>query len=132
MNKLFLFLIILVITGFSNVSQQTETYQLIVFEGSDWCSSCRKFEKEILQDSLVQSYIKQYAIEIVKVDFPQRKQLSPEKQKENKQLAEKYNFQGFFPTIIIASDSMYAKLSSNKITPHQFIDWLKIEALKNR
>ena len=77
-------------------------YQLIIFEGSDWCVKCIQLEKKILSDSdFLQSLEKQH-IELVKVDFPQKKNLSKDQQKSNEQLAETYQFDGQFPSIVLS------------------------------
>lgn len=76
--------------------------QLIVFEGSDWCSNCRHFERYVLSDSLFQSFLSTQQIELVKVDFPQRKKLDATTLSNNKKLASQYQFDGSFPTIILA------------------------------
>ncbi len=77
-------------------------YQLLIFEGSDWCVKCIQLEKKILSDSSFLQYLEQQHIELVKVDFPQRKNLSEDQQKNNEQLAETYQFDGNFPSIILS------------------------------
>lgn len=81
------------------------SYTLVVFEGSDWCSSCRKFDKNVLQDSMVVAFLEKNAIEVLKVDFPQRKKQDKKQVKLNEQIAQKYKFEGVFPTVVLASSS---------------------------
>lgn len=127
MNNFFLLITILTNIGFVSNSQQAENYKLIVFEGSDWCSSCRRFEKEILSDSAVINFLKANEFELIKVDFPQRKKLSNEDQHKNKTLAEKYDFKGVFPTIILATNSNSVELKVSTTNPQKFIDLLYSE-----
>lgn len=76
--------------------------QLIVFEGSDWCVNCRKFEQQILQDSNFVEFLQTQQIQVEKIDFPQRKKLSKSQQNYNATMADKYAFDGNFPTLILA------------------------------
>ena len=75
---------------------------LYIFTGSDWCANCRRLEKNILSDSLFLKTIESNNIEIEIIDFPQRKKLSPEVIKRNESIAEIYNFQGVFPTLVLS------------------------------
>ena len=78
-------------------------YQLIVFEGSDWCASCRKLEKNVLSDSTFITFLQTNQIELLKVDFPQRKKQPTDLKKKNEQIAQKYQFKGEFPTLVLTS-----------------------------
>ena len=104
-------------------------YELVVFEGSDWCSSCRKFEKEILKDSAVISFLETNKIELVKVDFPQRKKLPEDEKIKNQELAEKYQFKGVFPSIILVTNDKFIELKSSNNNPEEFIEKLNAEMI---
>lgn len=80
---------------------QTDDYKLIVFEGSDWCSNCIRFDKTILRDSTFSNFINENNIYIEHIDFPQRKKLDKTTQSYNASIAEKYNFKGVFPTVLL-------------------------------
>jgi thiamine biosynthesis lipoprotein len=73
---------------------------LLVFSGSDWCGPCIRFEKKILSDAVFQDFAKLNLI-ILNADFPQRKSLSAAIKSQNDNLAEKYNPNGVFPTIML-------------------------------
>jgi len=75
---------------------------LYVFEGSDWCNNCARLEKKILTDSIFQKQISTLEIELERIDFPQRKKLPSELMEYNQKIAEKFGFDGVFPTLIIA------------------------------
>lgn len=85
----------------SGVVAQVPKRQLIVFEGSDWCAKCIRLNREVLNDSSFIAFAQKENIDVIHVDFPQRKKLSTEVEKANTALAEKYRFQGSFPTLIL-------------------------------
>lgn len=61
-----------------------------------------------MNDTTFIEYLNDKNIKLIKIDFPQRKKLSKEQKLYNKQIAEKYNFEGVFPTIIISrSDTLF-------------------------
>ncbi len=97
----FCFLFIFICSFGFNIKGQAE-YKLIVFEGSDWCSNCQRLEKNILMDNIFLEQLEKLSIQIEKIDFPQRKKLPVETKNYNNMIAEKYNFDGTFPTIIIS------------------------------
>jgi len=48
------------------------------------------------------------------IDFPQRKKLHPEVVKHNKSIAETYDFQGIFPTLILSQGEKNYKVLNYK------------------
>lgn len=120
------------VDSFSFTEKVDNNYELIVFEGSDWCSNCKKFERNILNDSLVINYLEKEKIEVLKIDFPQRKKLSKEQKNSNKKYAEKYNFKGLFPTIILSRTDtiLYTEISSKNMNSLAFIKQLENIQLK--
>ena len=90
---------ILLLTSFHD---KEKGYTLIVFEGSDWCGDCRRFEKNILNDESFVIFLEQQNITLERIDFPQRKKLQKEEQEYNKMMAEKYAFPGKYPTILLS------------------------------
>lgn len=85
---------------------------LYVFEGSDWCTNCARFEKRILVDQSFQSRIGLLNIKLERIDFPQRKKLPVESRKQNDRVAEKFGFDGVFPSLIIVrpDNEMYRRI----------------------
>lgn len=104
MPKRFLFIFALFFFVGNIHSQQSvpPEYTLFVFEGSDWCASCRKLDKVILSDESMIEFFTNKKIEVTKVDFPQRKKLNKSVVRTNALLAEQYNFDGSFPTLILS------------------------------
>lgn len=75
---------------------------ILVFQGSDWCAPCRKLEKKVWHTPDFESHAdKNYVL--LKADFPRKSanQLSEHQQKANEALAEKYNPNGHFPSVVV-------------------------------
>lgn len=75
---------------------------VLVFQGSDWCAPCIKLDREVWSTDEFKAYAKDHYI-MVQADFPRKKanQLSAEVQKQNNELAAKYNSRGFFPYVVV-------------------------------
>ena len=102
--------IISVLSTLSFRTQPPAGYTLVVFEGSDWCVYCEKFNKDILSDKAFTDYLEKNDIQVVKVDFPQRIKQTKEVKERNRMYAERYNFEGIFPTLVITGKDNYRKL----------------------
>jgi thiol-disulfide isomerase/thioredoxin len=72
---------------------------LLDFTGSDWCSWCKKTDEEVLTTPKFLSFADKKLI-LVKVDFPRKRQLSPDLRLQNGDLKAKYAIQGY-PTLIV-------------------------------
>ncbi len=72
---------------------------LLNFTGSDWCIWCKKLQAEVFGQAEFNSYAKDNLV-LVTVDFPRRAPLAPEVKKQNEELAQKYQIEGF-PTIVL-------------------------------
>ncbi len=96
---------------------------VLVFQGSDWCAPCIKLEKEIWSTNEFQKLNKDHFV-MLKADFPRRKQnqLSEEQQIQNKELAELYNPNGYFPLVVVLDENgkVLGKLGYEKTTPSQY------------
>jgi thioredoxin-related protein len=84
------------------LAAKNNTPVLLVFSGSDWCAPCIKLDKKIWQSDSFKKYAKDHLV-LFKADFPRKKanRLSEELMKQNKDLADKYNPQGYFPFILL-------------------------------
>ena len=80
-------------------AKASNKFLLLDFTGSDWCGWCKKFDKEILSQSQFQDYARENLV-LVELDFPQAKPQSPELRRQNQELANQYQVQGF-PTIVV-------------------------------
>ncbi len=77
----------------------TNKFLLLDFTGSDWCGWCRKFDKEVFSQPQFKDYARENLV-LLEVDFPRAKPQSVELKKQNLELAQQYQVQGF-PTIIV-------------------------------
>lgn len=81
------------------------SYQLLIFEGSDWCRICIKLEQTILSNDAFINFSKEQQIELIRLDFPQGISLDQKTQDFNASMAEKYNFDGSFPTLLLVNET---------------------------
>jgi thioredoxin-related protein len=72
---------------------------LLDFTGSDWCGFCIQLDKAILQQPQFKDYANKNLV-LMEVDFPRRKAQSAETQKQNMELARRYQIEGF-PTLVV-------------------------------
>ena len=72
---------------------------LLDFTGSDWCGWCIKFDKETLSTDKFADYAKAH-LELVTLDFPNKKPQSDALKAANAALQKKYSVDGF-PTFIL-------------------------------
>ena len=72
---------------------------LVNFTGSDWCSWCKKLQKEVFGTKEFQAYAKEKLV-LVEIDFPNGKKQTDALKKANEALQEKYKAEGF-PTIVV-------------------------------
>lgn len=97
---------------------------ILVFQGSDWCGPCIKLDRAVWSTADFKAYAAEHYI-MVKADFPRRKSnaLSPELTKANKELAEKYNKNGFFPLVVVMDGNgrVLGETSYKKLTPKEYI-----------
>lgn len=72
---------------------------LMDFTGSDWCGWCIRLNKDVFSKPEFAAYAKKNLV-LVEIDFPAKKQQSPELKKTNQALQKKYGVEGY-PTIIV-------------------------------
>lgn len=121
------FLVLLLTLSLQGYAKQSadDDLKLIIFQGSDWCSKCIKLEKTILSDSTFQKYLNQNNIDMELVDFPQRKKMDEIQKEKNKSIAEKYDFSGSFPTILLVNGEK--NIVSNIFFNNQKVDDFVVE-----
>lgn len=74
---------------------------LLNFTGSDWCGFCFQLDKAILSQPQFKDYASKNLV-LVEIDFPRRKEQSVETRKQNAELAQRYQIEGF-PTLVVLS-----------------------------
>ena len=101
--------------------------KLLIFTGSDWCPNCRRLEKKILDDSVFISFVTDM-ITIEFADFPQHKKLENTVVEKNRALAEKYHFQGVYPTILLldSAGNIRSEIFYRNQNAAEIIDQLKL------
>ena len=96
-------------TDYKKAQEQAKTNHKLVllnFTGSDWCGWCTQLDRAILNQPQFQDYASKNLV-LVMIDFPRRagsvwKGQSSDVKKQNMELAEKFNVQGF-PTLVVLS-----------------------------
>ncbi len=92
-------LLVLLLSSFSK--NPNPSYKLVVFEGSDWCANCIRFEENVLSDPLFKVFLEKEDIQVERIDFPQRKKQDKATKTYNAQVADQLGFQGIFPTLVL-------------------------------
>lgn len=107
----------------ANIEQKTI---LMIFSGSDWCLPCIQLEKTIFSDSTFLHFAGKKLI-LLRVDFPQRKKLSPDEKANNEKLADEFNPRGTFPLVLLvnARRSVITSLCYERYTVNAFVQEIK-------
>ncbi len=74
---------------------------LLDFTGSDWCTFCRKFKKEVLDQPEFLGFARTNLV-LVEVDFPERKRQAAALAQANEALKTRFAV-GIFPTFVLLS-----------------------------
>ena len=92
------------------------------FTGKEWCSWCKKLERQVLSKDSFINYAKENLV-LLELDFPRGRRNLPQKQIE---LARKFNIKGY-PTVILmdSSTKKIAKTGYEAMSPEQYVDHVK-------
>ncbi len=100
---------------------------VLVFQGSDWCASCIKLDREIWSTDTFKNYAKNNYIMLL-ANFPRRKDnaLSETQAKANAKLAETYNKSGAFPLVVVLDNkgNVLGETGYKKMPPKAYIEEL--------
>lgn len=96
-------------TSFENAKKKAEKEHkliLLSFSGSDWCGPCIRLHKEVFESTSFKDFAESSLV-LINADFPRLKkdQLPKDLQKENDNLADKYNPQGSFPYTVLLDEN---------------------------
>ena len=85
------------------------------FTGSDWCGWCTKLHNDVLNKPAFIEWAKKNVV-LLELDFPRRKQLSPELAQQNNELQQTFKIQGY-PTVwfVSAAKTAEAKINLNAL-----------------
>jgi protein disulfide-isomerase len=90
------------LTDYEQAKQQAKADHkllLLDFTGSDWCGWCIRLRREVFSKREFQEYANKNLV-LMEVDFPRGKEQTKDVRKQNQNLAQQYNIEGF-PTIIV-------------------------------
>ena len=92
------------------------------FTGKEWCSWCKKLERQVLIKEGFINYAKENLV-LLELDFPRGRRNLPQKQIE---LARKFKIKGY-PTVILmdSSSKKIAKTGYEAMSPEQYVDHIK-------
>ncbi len=84
-------------------AKQQDRLILVNFTGSDWCPPCMKLKGEVLSAPAFQQHA-QESLVLLEVDFPRRRELSPEQRNHNQELAARFGIEAFPTLLLLDSD----------------------------
>ena len=90
------------LTDYKKAQQEAKTNNrllLVDFTGSDWCGWCIKLNKEVFSQTEFKDYANKNLV-LMEVDFPRAKAQASSLKKQNQELAQQYQIQGF-PTVVV-------------------------------
>lgn len=85
------------ITEAQKISNQTQKPIFAFFTGSDWCGWCHRMQNNVFSKTSFINWAKKNVI-LLELDYPRKKQLSPEIQQQNAELQQVFKIAGF-PTV---------------------------------
>jgi protein disulfide-isomerase len=98
----------------AEVSMKTKKPLLLFFTGSDWCGWCIRLQNEVLKTPEFAAWAKANVV-LVELDFPRRSPQLPEIQKQNSELQQIFQVQGY-PTVWFSTPTKKdGKISLDKI-----------------
>jgi len=89
-------------TDYKQAQQQAKASHKLVlleFTGSDWCGYCFQLDRAILSQPQFKDYASKNLV-LMEVDFPRGKAQSVDTKRQNQQLAQRYQIEGF-PTLVV-------------------------------
>jgi len=94
----------------AKVSMETKKPLLLFFTGSDWCGWCIRLQKEVLKTTEFASWAKDNVV-LVELDFPRRTPQQPEIQKQNNELQQIFQIQGYPSVCIVTPTQIDGKIN---------------------
>lgn len=87
---------------------------LLFFTGSDWCGWCMKLQNDVFKKQEFTKWSNENVI-LVELDFPKRKQLSPELTKQNQELQQMFEVRGYPTVWFVLPSKTNGKISFDKL-----------------
>jgi protein disulfide-isomerase len=93
-------------TDYKKAQEEARTSHKLLFlnfTGSDWCGYCIQLDRAILSQPQFKDYANKNLV-LAEIDFPRRKAQSVDVKKQNAELAERYQIEGFPTLVVLNSD----------------------------
>ena len=87
---------------------------MLFFTGSDWCGWCMRLQKEVFVTPEFVKWAKENVV-LVELDFPKRKVLTPELQKQNAELEQMFGVRGYPTTWLVKPSKKDAKVAFERL-----------------
>jgi len=98
----------------SEASIKSKKPLLLFFTGSDWCGWCMKLQNDVFKKQEFTKWSNENVI-LVELDFPKRKQLSPELTKQNQELQQMFEVRGYPTVWFVMPSKTNGKISFDKL-----------------
>ena len=97
----------------------------LFFTGSDWCSWCKRLNREILSTPEFQKFASEKLV-LVELDFPRSKAQPAAVKAQNAKLAQQFRIEGY-PTVVIldSTGKKVGELGYQEGGPAPFIDAIR-------
>ncbi len=98
---------------------------LMNFTGSDWCPPCIQMKNDVLTKDEFLEYAEENLV-LLELDFPRQTPQDPEIERQNQQLAQKFEIGGF-PTFVVVDDEgeeLRRTVGYMRGGPGQFVSWI--------
>lgn len=96
------------------VSKKTKKPLMLFFTGSDWCGWCIRLQKEVFKTPEFEKWAKDNVV-LVELDFPRRTPQQPEIQKQNAELQQTFQVQGYPTVWFVNSSKKDGKINLEKL-----------------
>ena len=92
------------------ISKKSKKPLLLFFTGSDWCGWCMRLQKEVLNTPEFAKWANDNVV-LVELDFPRRTPQQPEIQKQNNELQQIFQIQGYPSVCIVTPTQVDGKIN---------------------
>jgi protein disulfide-isomerase len=96
------------------ISKKTKKPLLLFFTGSDWCGWCMRLQNEVLKTPEFAKWADKNVV-LVELDFPRRTPQLPEIQKQNAELQQTFQVQGYPTVWFVNASKKDGKINLEKI-----------------
>lgn len=98
----------------SEMAKKSKKPMLFFFTGSDWCGWCMKLQNDVFKKPEFIKWANENVI-LLELDYPKRKQLSPELSKQNQELLQMFEVRGYPTVWFVLPSKTNGKISFEKL-----------------